>query len=47
METFFPDLIWVLRDFSLDKGKLTPKEYLEEYLKNVSSDEVKELKQKI
>ena len=37
---FFPDLIWVLRDFSLDRGNLTPKEYLEECLKNVSSDEV-------
>jgi len=32
---FFPDLIWVLRDFSLDRGKLSPKEYLEQCLQRV------------
>ena len=32
---FFPDLIWVLRDFSLDRGKLSAKEYLEKCLQRV------------
>ena len=32
---FFPDLIWVLRDFSLDRGRLSPKEYLEQCLQRV------------
>ena len=32
---FFPDLIWVLRDFSLDRGKLSAKEYLEQCLQRV------------
>ena len=32
---FFPDLIWVLRDFSLDRGKLSSKEYLEQCLARV------------
>src|SRR5690606_12891292 len=32
---YFPELIWVLRDFSLDKGNATAKEYLEGALKNV------------
>ena len=32
---FFPELIWVLRDFSLDRGDLSSKEYLEQCLKNV------------
>jgi len=37
---FFPELIWVLRDFSLDKGNLTAKEYLEECLKNVDVESI-------
>ena len=32
---FFPDLIWVLRDFSLDRGKLSAKDYLEKCLQRV------------
>ena len=32
---FFPDLIWVLRDFSLDRGKLSAREYLEKCLQRV------------
>ena len=32
---FFPDLIWVLRDFSLDRGKLSAKDYLENCLQRV------------
>ncbi len=35
---YFPDLIWILRDFSLDKGDLSPKEYLESCLRNVESE---------
>ena len=34
---FFPDLIWVLRDFSLDRGKLSAKEYLENCLQRVDT----------
>ena len=37
---FFPELIWVLRDFSLDKGNLSAKDYLEECLKNVDIDNI-------
>jgi hypothetical protein len=36
---FFPELVWVLRDFSLDKGDRTPKEYLELCLKSVDNIE--------
>src|SRR5690606_6787860 len=36
---YFPQLIWVLRDFSLDKGDKSPKEYLELCLKNVENDD--------
>ena len=32
---FFPELIWVLRDFSLDRGEMSAKEYLESCLKTV------------
>jgi len=35
LSDFFPDLIWVLRDFSLDRGKLSAKEYLEQCLQRV------------
>jgi hypothetical protein len=35
---YFPQLVWVLRDFSLDKGNTTQKEYLELCLKSVDSD---------
>jgi hypothetical protein len=37
---YFPQLIWVLRDFSLDKGDLTPKEYLELCLRSVEDSQV-------
>ncbi len=43
---YFPQLIWVLRDFSLDKGDMTPKEYLELCLKNVEDNSNKELMSK-
>lgn len=41
LSDYFPNLIWVLRDFSLDKGDKTPKEYLEFCLRNVEDIEGK------
>jgi hypothetical protein len=40
---YFPQLVWVLRDFSLDKGDMSPKEYLEMCLKNTEDTSNKEL----
>ena len=37
---FFPELIWVLRDFSLDRGSLSSKEYLEQCLRSVNVDAI-------
>lgn len=37
---YFPQLIWVLRDFSLDRGNMSPKEYLESCLKNVEDSQM-------
>lgn len=43
---YFPQLIWVLRDFSLDKGDLSPKEYLELCLRGVEDNGVEGLASK-
>ena len=37
---YYPQLIWVLRDFSLDKGNMSPQEYLESCLKSSDYNQI-------
>ena len=37
---YFPDLVWVLRDFSLDKGNMSAKDYMENALQIVDCGKI-------